>query len=415
MAIEIRDMLQDFGDRKAALEAAQELDETAFGEPVEQDDIESPIYGVVEDDRTFFAWEGDEVIGLCANFTLNTSTPGGELPTAGVTLIAVRPTHRRRGVLRRMLGVLHADGIARNEPIAALWAADAAIYGRFGYGLATQGMKLTVPHTHSTLVDAPHDPSLRLRMVDTSSDFEYVKPVYDHVRGTRGGMLELTEAWNTRHVFDPPRYREGATRAMTVIAEDDNGVRGLVRYSLKAAWPTGRYGEGEVKVQRLLSRDAAAHAALWRYCFSLDLMTTTRHWNLPVDDPVLTWLEHSRQSVREVGDTMWVRILDLPSALAGRTYARDVDVVLEVADRDFEANAGTWRLSAGSEGATCERTSTSPDISLDIRSLGAVLLGGPTLQAHGDASWLTEHTQGSLAAVSAAFEAPRAPHCPFVF
>ena len=202
---------------------------------------------------------------------------------------------------------------------------------------------------------------------------------------------------------------------MTVIAEDDQGVRGYVRYALKADWPSGRYAEGTVKVYRLMSTDAAAHAALWRYCLSLDLMTETKYWNVPVDDPIVTWLENSRQSTRVVSDSMWLRILDLPAALAGRTYARDVDVTLEVTDRDFEANAGTWRVSAGPEGATCERTTARPDISVDIRSLGAVLLGGPSLQSHGDAAWLTEHTPGALAAASEAFSAPRAPYCPFVF
>lgn len=414
MSYQIRPWLDGFADRKLALAAAQELDETAFGEPMDPDDIESPIYEVLDDDRAWFVWDGDQIIGMCANFGLDTSTPGGELATAGVTFIAVRPTHRRRGVLRQMLETLHADGRTRNEPIASLWSADAAIYGRFGYGLATQLMSLSIPHLHGGLVSAPDDPSLRLRMVETSSDYEYVKPVYDSVRRLRAGMPQLTEAWNARHVFDPNRYRDGATRAMTVVAEDDQGVRGYVRYAMKAEWPNG-YAEGTVKISRLMSTDPAAHAALWRYCLSLDLMSQTKFWNAPVDDPIVTWLEHSRQSTRSVSDALWVRILDLPSALAGRTYARDIDLVLAVTDSDFDANAGSWQVSAGPEGASCTRTSASPDLSMDIRSLGAVLLGGPTLRSHGDAGWLTEHTAGALAAASEAFGASRAPWCPFIF
>ena len=415
MAIEIKNYLDGFDDRRAALQAANDLDEAAFGEPMESEDIDSPIFDVLDDDRAWFAWDGDRPIGMCANFTLETSTPGGHLPTAGVTFIAVLPTHRQRGVLRRMMDVLHAEGQSRSEPIAALWAADGALYGGVGYGMATEVVKLSVPHGAADLVDAPEDPTLRLRMVESASDYEYVKPVYDAVRTSRGGVLALTDAWNARQVFDPPRHRSGATRMFTVIAEDGDGVRGFVRYALKGDWPTGRFAEGQVKIHRLLSKDPAAHAALWRYCFSLDLMTSTRHWNLPVDDPVLTWLENSRPTAREVSDAMWVRILDLPAALAGRTYQRDVEVTLEVRDRDFEANDGTWRLVAGPEGATCEPSTASADISLDIRSLGSALLGGPSLQSHGDAGWLTEHTSGALAAASAAFGAPRAPYCPFVF
>jgi predicted acetyltransferase len=202
---------------------------------------------------------------------------------------------------------------------------------------------------------------------------------------------------------------------MTVLVEDDHEVRGYLRYALKAAWPSGRYAEGSVTIYRLMSLDPAAHAALWRYCLSIDLMTTTKWWNLPVDDPVVTWLEHSRQTSLQISDAMWVRILDLPAALTGRTYSRDLDVTLDVKDTAFEQTAGTWHLSGGPEGATCIRTSASPDMSVDIRTLGAALLGGPTIDSHAAAGWLEEHTAGSVSVASSAFSAIRAPYCPFVF
>jgi predicted acetyltransferase len=314
-----------------------------------------------------------------------------------------------------MLKTLHADGIARNEPIASLWAADPAIYGRFGYGVATQRLNIEVPHTNSALVDAPDDPSLRVRMVDIKSDHELVAPVYEAVARQRGGVLSIDENWNARQVHDAPAHRDGATRAQTVVVEDNNGVRGFVRYALKASWPTGRYAEGTVIVYRLMGMDAAAHAALWRYCFSLDLMTKTTWWNLPVDDPVLMWLENSRQTKLQINDAMWVRILDLPAALTGRTYASDIDVTLQVTDADFPSNAGSWRLRGGLDGAECTRTNDAADVSLDIRTLGAVFLGGPTLNQHAHAGRVQEHTSGALAATSAAFSASWAAYCPFVF
>ena len=282
-------------------------------------------------------------------------------------------------------------------------------------GWRPSDLAVEIPHAKGTLVNAPEDSSIRLRMVETASDFEQIAPVYESLRQSRGGVLELTEPWNARHVYDPAHHRDGATRAMTVLAEDDDGVRGYLRYALKAAWPSGRYAEGAVTIYRLMSLDSAAHAALWRYALSIDLMTKTKWWNLPVDDPVVTWLEHSRQTSLQVSDAMWVRILDLPAALTGRTYSRDVDVTLEVIDKAFEQNAGTWRLSGGPEGATCDRTNASPDITVDVRSLGAILLGGPSLQSHADAGWLEEHTAGAVSATSGAFSATRAPYCPFVF
>jgi predicted acetyltransferase len=415
MTIEIRNYLERFTDREAALKAVLEMDESAFGEDSHEEDINSPVFEVLDDDRTFVAWDGDQIVGTCANFTLTTSTPGGSLPSAGVTFIGVRPTHRRRGVMTAMLAKLHADGLARNEPVAVLWSADAAIYGRFGYGLATQRVSVEIPHAHAELLNAPTDSTLRLRMVDSANDFELIAPIYRGVEQSRGGVLGIDERWNRRHVYNPPHFRDGATRVQTVVAEDDNGVRGFVRYALKSSWPSGRYAEGTVVLYRLMSADTAAHAALWRYCLSVDLMTKTTWWNLPVDDPLLTWLEHSRQTNRQTTDALWLRILDLPTALAGRTYSRDIDMTIDVVDSRIVENAGTWRLSAGPEGASCTRSSGAPDLTLDIRSLGATLLGGPTLQSHGDAGWITEHTEGALAAASAAFRSERAPYCPFVF
>ena len=415
MAVEIRNYLEGFEDRQQALRTVLDLDETVFGEASHEEDLDSPVYGVVDDERTFLAWDGDTPVGMSANFTLETSTPGGgSMPTAGVTFIGVRPTHRRQGVMAQMLENLHADGLKRNEPIATLWAADPAIYGRFGYGPATQRVSIDVPHQHSTLVNAPDDPSIRLRMTDVALDYKLTKPIYDAMRRERGGVLAIDERWHARHAYDPPHHRDGGTRAHTVLAEDDNGVRGFLRYSLKSAWPNG-FGAGTVNIYRLMSTDAAAHAALWRYCFAADLMEKTRWWNVPVDDPVLTWLEHSRQAEMQVRDAMWLRLLDLPAALSGRSYSTDLDITLEVTDRRIGQNAGTWRLSGGRDGATCERTNAPANISLDIRSLGAVFLGGATLVSHARAGWLDEHTSGSVAAASAAFRTELAPYCPFVF
>ena len=297
MPFEIRNYLEGFADRKAALRAVCDMDETAFGETTTDEDLDSPVFGVVDDDRTFLAWDGKEIVGMSANFTLDTSTPGGSLPTAGVTFIGVRPTHRRRGVMTQMLENLHADGMKREEPIATLWAADAAIYSRFGYGVATQRLDAEIPHHHARLLNAPEDPSIRLRMVDPESDFEYTEPIYRANSKLRAGMPALNDKWHARHTYDPERFREGASKTHTVMAEDDNGVRGYLRYALKAKWGNG-YAEGTLVIYRLMSVDAAAHAELWRYCFATDLMTSTSWWNVPVDDPIQTWLEHPREAKR---------------------------------------------------------------------------------------------------------------------
>jgi predicted acetyltransferase len=110
-----------------------------------------------------------------------------------------------------------------------------------------------------------------------------------------------------------------------------------------------------------------------------------------------------------VTDGLWVRLVDVPRALEARTYEREVDVVLGVQDEFCPWNAGTWRLSAGPSGASCEPTDRQPDLVLDVRELGGVYLGGPSLARLGAAGLVEELTQGALATTSAAFTTARLP------
>jgi predicted acetyltransferase len=414
MAVEIRNYLDGFDDREAALRAMAEMDETAFGEGFTDDEIASPIFGVMDDDRTFLAWDGAQVVGTSANFSLDVSVPGGSLATAGVTFIGVRPTHRRQGVMSAMLDTLHRDGINRKEPLAALWAADPAIYPRFGYGCATSLMRTEIPCAFGALDHAPSDESLRFRMLPPADSLDTIAPIYNAVRSTRGGVPALDERWHARQTWDPASNRNGASALFDVLVEDDDGVRGFLRYNIKPDW-TGAHSDGTVNIYRLMSTDPAAHAALWRYALSLDLVSKVSWFNAPVDDPIQLWLQQPRHAMRQLEDSLYIRILDLPTALAARTYTTDIDIVLEVTDDRFPDNAGRWRLSGDSTGATCERTSAAAALSLDIRLLGAAYLGGAPLPALRLAGWVEEHTPGALVAVDQALRTPLAPYCPFVF
>jgi predicted acetyltransferase len=414
MTVEIRSYLDGFSDREQALVALLTIDESVFGEDFTDDEISSPVFGVVEDDRTFLAWDHGEPVGMSANFSLELSVPGGVVPTAGVTFIGVRPTHRRRGVMSAMLENLHADGLKRNEPIAALWAAEPAIYPRFGYGVASQSLRLTIPRTHGTTGAAPHDPSVALRMVDPSDDFEATRSIYNLERGRRPGVPAYDQRWHARHVWDPAGKREGAGRLHTVLAETDGRVRGYLRYNVKPDW-TSAHADGTFNIQRMMAGDPAAYAELWRYAINFDLMSKVGWWNAPSDDPIQVWLDHPRHATRQHEDQLYIRLLNLPAALSARTYSGDIDLVIDVTDHRIPANEGRWRLTGDSTGATVSTSTDEPDVSLDVRTLGAAYLGGTTIEEHAAAAWVTEHTPGSVALMSSAFRAAVAPHCPFVF
>lgn len=414
MSVEIKNYLEGFADREAAIRKIAEVDETAFGEGFTDEEIGSPLFGVLDDDRTFLAWEADQVIGVSANFSLDVSVPGGSVPTAGVTFIGVRPTHRRRGVMTAMLDNLHGDGLSRSEPIAALWAADTAIYPRFGYGRATRRQFTEIKRAHGGLSNAPEDSSIRLRMMNSSDDYSLTQPIYSFMRGARGGVPAIDHRWHERQTWDPPSSRNGASALYTVVAEDDSGVRGFMRYNVKPDW-NDSHDDGTLNVYRLMSADPAAHAALWRYALTFDLMAKVRWFNSPVDDPIQLWLEYPRHATRQIEDALYVRVLDLPSAIAARTFSAECDVVVDVTDSRFTENAGRWRIAGSPKGATCERTRDPADLALDIRLVGAAYLGDASLHELAKAGWIEELRTGAIAALDAAMHTDVPPYCPFVF
>lgn len=414
MSVEIKNYLEGFADREAAIRKIAEVDETAFGEGFSDEEIGSPIFGVLDDDRTFLAWEAGQVVGVSANFALEVSVPGGSVPTAGVTFIGVRPTHRRRGVMTAMLDNLHADGLSRNEPIAALWAAETAIYPRFGYGRATRRLFTEIKRTHGSLRDAPADNSIRLRMINAGDDFSVTQPIYDAARASRGGVPAIDERWHQRQTWDPPSSRHGASSLYTVVAEDDSGVRGFMRYTFKPEW-TDSHDNGIFNIYRLMSSDPAAHAALWRYALTFDLMATVKWFNAPIDDPIQLWLEYPRHATRQFEDALHVRVLDLPPAIASRTLSTECDVVIDVTDNRFPENAGRWRIAGSPMGATCARTKDPADVALDIRLLGASYLGDATLREFTDAGWVEELRPGAISSLDAALRTEIPPYCPFIF
>lgn len=357
------------------------VDSHAFGftVPDEVTDSEKEHFGHGRDIGAYDVQPtGESLAGIATSYAFDLTVPGGHVPAAGVSWVAVLPTYRRRGVLSALmthqLAAVHEQG----EPVAVLWASEPQIYGRFGYGLASRYWSCSVPRgTDALLPDTPSDPRLRLRLVP-ADDWKLTADVYDAVLPTRPGMFARDERWWTRAVRDFAAFREGKSELRCVVAEDDDGVRGYARYATKGGFGDD-FGKGTVSVREVLASDPAALATLYRYLVDLDLMGTTSLWNLPADDPLAHWLTNPRRAKPETNDALYVRLVDLAAALAARSYSAEVDVVLDVADVHCPWNAGRWRLTAGAEGATCTRTDDAAEVTLGVRELGAAYLGSTSL------------------------------------
>ncbi|GGO47334.1 UPF0256 protein [Streptomyces daqingensis] len=385
------------------------------------DTEEREIYReLTEIDRSLAAWDRDEVVGSAGLFSFRMTVPGGAaVPTAGVTMVSVAPTHRRRGVLRALMRRQLEDvREAGTEPLAVLTASEPTIYGRFGYGLAARQLDADIDTARVRLTVPPESDALRLRIVDdAASAVTACEAVYEQRVPARPGMLRHGPGWERYPLLDPPAGREGATPLACVLAEDAHGeVRGYARYALKSEWDEHGVPSGSVLLRDLEALDPAAYGALWRFLFGIDLKPVLRVRNRPVDD---AWLHMIDDDVRlcrpRWRDALFARPVDVGAALAARTYSRPVDVILEVADEFCPWNAGRWHLAGDEKGATCERTSEPADLSLSVRELSAAYLGCTALRTLGCAGLVRESRAGALGAASGAFATDVAPWLPHGF
>ena len=389
------------------------VDERAFGYTWPAAGSE-PHRAVLEMDRTVIATVDGTDAGVASTYSLDMSVPGGRLPVAGLTWVGVLPTYRRRGVLTAMMRD-HLDGLRDGgEAVAALYAAEPAIYGRFGYGLASTRFSVSIPREFARLTVGPRPDDPEAVLAEPEDVRPQLALVNDAVAAARAGMPARSPVWWDRTLNDSESDRGGGSALRALVVRDDQAPRAYALYRTKEAWGLGG-ANGEIEIREAMAADPAAHRVLWSVLLGTDLVGTTSYRMLPLDDPLLHLLVDPRRACPTVIDALYVRLVDVARALTGRTYAVPVDVVLDVTDPFAPWNTGRWRLSGGPEGATCAPTTEPADLALDVRELGAIYLGGTPLRPLADAGLVDEQRLGAVDAVTTAFRTPRAPWCPFVF
>ena len=377
----------------------------------------------LEFDRTLAALDGDTIIGTAGVFSFQMRVPGAMAAVAGVSLVAVLPSHRRQGILSALMRCQLADVNERDEAVAVLFCSESGIYGRYGYGCASWQTAYRLQRGEGALTPgAPADPGLRLRIAEPRSARAELANVYDLALAERPGLYARTEPWWDRLLTDLHSDGGSSRPIRCLLAEDDSGPRGYAVFTTAERWDEDAgLPEGVLGVSEAIATDPAATAALWGNLLGQDLLSEFHARMRPVDDPLLHLLADPRRVRSVVSDGLWIRLVDVRSALTQRHYACPVDVVIEVADELCPQNAGRWRLVAEASAAsadfraTCERTTVPADVVLPVRALGAAYLGGTRLAAMAKAGLVTETTPGSLAALSTAMSWEPAPWCPMTF
>jgi predicted acetyltransferase len=367
---------------------------------------------VEELDRSFGAMHDGAMVGTFGAYTFELSTPGAAVAAGGLTAVCVLPTHRRRGVLTAMIGRHYEDARERGEPVSILWASESPIYGRFGYGRATQGVLLEVDKRHGALVPSG-DSAGACRLVDKAEAEGVFPTVYERVR-RRPGMLNRPQAhWTHRHFFDPESWRAGATANRFTVYEENGQVDGYVRWRGKENWENG-HAAGTARVDELIAATTSAERGLWEFLLGLDLVQTLKAGRRPVDEPLAMLLADARRLKQTINDALWLAILDVPAALTARRYAVTGAVNIAVTGGFAEGVDGTYRLVGGRDGAECAPTDAAPDITMSAPELGALYLGGARLGPM--VQWGSVIGDPEVVrTVDAMFSWDEAPWCPEVF
>ena len=364
-------------------------------------------------DRMLGAFADGALVGTAGDFPLTLTIPGGELAAAGVTMVGVLPSHRRRGVLTQLMRRQLADARAREEPLAMLWASEGGIYGRYGYGVATRAASFEADRDRMAL-DQPFDPGARVRLVDVEEAERAFPPLYDGVRREFPGTIVRSEEWwKLYRLSDSEWRRGGAGPKFYVLLELDGEPAAYASYRVKDDWDEG-FAQSLLRVVEAVATSPRATLELWRFLFGVDLVARVRTWPVPPDHPLFLLAKEPKRLRMKVGDGLWLRLLDLERCLSARSYAVDGEIALEIVDPLVSENEGIWRLSTTGGSTSVEREG-APDLRLGVSSLASAYLGGFTFAELAGAGLVEELADGALARADALFRTSRAPWCAEVF
>jgi predicted acetyltransferase len=363
---------------------------------------------MIEPERTLVARSGGAIVANSALSSMRLTVPGAVVPMAGFTAVGVDPVHRRRGLLDRMMR-RHLAAIQERgqEALGALWASEAGIYGRWGFGQATHVVDVEVRSPDARLLAGPAPG--RPRAGEPAELLEAMRAIHAAIQPDYPGFIPRDDLLWEDMLADFEHHREGFGRLRGLVTDD-----GYALYAVKENEVDGRL-EHIVRIRELVAGTPDAHAVLWEHLLGLSLTRSVQWSGAPEDDPLMHMLADSRAVRARLDDGLYVRLVDVGRALAQRTYDAPLDVVLDVADDACPWNAGRWRLAADATGATCERTEAAADLALSATELGAAYLGGTPLALLAAAGRVRERTPGALAAASRAFRGLREPWCPTHF
>lgn len=381
---------------------------TTFGNDLEGDPGgDDRFRALVGRGQAWGAFDHSAMVATAATFDLAIGVPGGmTLPIAGLTMVTVRPTHRRRGLLRQLLDLHLADARKRGFAASGLWASEAGIYGRFGYGIAAHHDVVHIDRAGSLAVAEGRELDT-VEWIDEAHARAVLPAIYERATAARPGALRRSEAWwRERRFLETPYMRGGASRRRHVVVRRGTDLVGYLVFRQRAVF-TESLPAGKIEIIELIANDVRAEATLWRLALGIDLFPTVTWWNAPVDDSLPWLVADARRIKRQRIDNLWLRIENVESALHARHYEADGHLRFAIDD-------ATWQLTVTDGRARCTETADAPELQLDRSTLGALYLGGTSATQLARAG-LVRGEPATIATADRLFGSAIAPWCPEIF
>ncbi len=379
------------------------------------DDLWRDVAPSVEVDRTFGAYDGDQIVGGGSVFSFDVTVPGGAaLPSAGITWVGISPTHRRRGALRALMTAMVDQAAERREPLAVLWASEGSIYQRFGYGLSTLSSGIELERDRAQLVSSA-PPSGSVRLITAVEAARLFPPIFEANRQATPGFYTRSKTWWDVEVLSDFKWsRRGFDRKFYAVHETDGTPDAYAIYRAKHEWTNSVPGT-ELNVLEIMAVDGIALREMWRFILGVDLVKRITSRAGAAFEPLLLMLTEPRRLNLHERDGLWLRVVDVAAALEARTYTADGSVVFEVRDDYMPAAGGRFRLTSSGGAGRVERTDEEVELVLDAADLGAVYLGGFTVADLARAGRTEELTPGARARLDAMLATGVIPWCPQIF
>jgi predicted acetyltransferase len=379
-----------------------------FGLPPTPEAVDN-FMALVGPERALAAVEDGQTIGGCCAFPFDVTTPGGRVKAAGVTMVGVQPTHRRRGVLSALMKRQLSDIRERGESVAYLWASEESIYGRFGYGLTGLAGDVEIARERNRFFsDAP--PLGRVRLAPLAEALAPVRAVYDANAATRPGLFTRNEEWWKRRVLvDLAWQRAGGGELVCALLEIDGAPAAYALYRFDQKWERS-IPAGVVRVVECMATSPEAMRSIWRYLLDLDWCATIKAGFLPADHPLVLLAAEPRRLKLAFREGCFLRLVDVPAALKSRSYGPG-EIVIEVSDTLLPENDGRWLVSA----AGVQKTDRTPDLACDVSALASTYLGGFSWRQIVASSRAKAASDDAILRADRVFERGPAPWVPEIF